>query len=140
MTVTIPDVMRHVRNHFVSARFDRSWQTIDGKLTPDCVFAPGEWIAVLDGPHAGVWQLNEHGAIPGAQDAEWTGQIFLLAPPAGFVRLCGEIAEWVRAHPDPSLSSERFGEYSRTAAHTHWTRAFSPELAPYMRMYTEVNL
>lgn len=140
MTVTIPDVMRHVRNHFVSTRIDWLWQTVEGRLLPEGTFAPGEWIAILDGPHAGVWQLDEYGAIPGAQDAQWTGRICLLAPPAGFLRLCSEIAEWAAAHPDPSLSSERFGEYSRTMTHTHWTRAFSPELAPYMRMYTEVNL
>ena len=140
MTVTIPDVMRHVRNHFVSARITQSWQTIDGQLKPGELLNPGEWIAILDGPLSGVYQLDEFGALPGAPDASWRGCICLLNPPSSFLRLCGEIAAWAREHADPSLRSERFGEYSRTLEHRDWTQAFAAALAPFYRMYTEVNL
>lgn len=140
MNVTIPDVMRHVRNHFVSSRIDHSWQVAGGRLLPETYFRPGEWIAILDGPARGVWQLDENGAIPGAGDAVWAGRICLLEPPEGFLRLCGEIARWCAAHPDPAMTSERFGEYSRSQTGGGWTRVFASSLAPYTRMYTEVNL
>ena len=68
------------------------------------------------------------------------GCICLLSPPPSFLRLCGEIAAWAREHADPSLRSERFGEYSRTLEHRDWTQAFAAALAPFYRMYTEVNL
>ena len=139
MKVTIPDVMRHVRNHIVTARLSGAWQTEKGKLSPNDHFDPGAWIAIQGGPLRGVHQLDEFGAIPGAEDAVWVGIICLLQPPADFLRLCGEIAAWAAQH-EPGLTSERFGEYSRTLAHTDWRRAFSPALAPYMRMYSEVKL
>lgn len=140
MKVTIPDVMRHVRNYFVYARLDDSWQTIDGRLRPEGLLGPGDWIAILDGPLQGVHQLDEYGAIPGAKDTQWEGRICLLTPPDSFLRLCCEIDAWARAHGDPSMRSERFGEYSRTMMHTDWTQAFAHALAPFTRMYTEVNL
>ena len=140
MTVTIPDVMRHVRNYFESARSDGSWRVVDGALLPEGLFGPGEWIAILDGPLSGVHQLDEYGSLPGTKDSAWEGCICLLTPPAGFLRLCSEIAAWAKAHPDPAMTGERFGEYSRTQTHTDWTQAFAPSLAPYKRMYTEVNV
>lgn len=139
MTVTIPDVMRHVRNHFVTGCIDWHWQTEGGALSPAGSFRPGEWIAIADGPLRGVWQLDEYGAIPGAADAAWTGRVFLLEPPGDFLRLCGEIAEWAKAHADPTLLSERFGAYSRSQSSGDWTRVFARALAPYKRMYAEVD-
>ena len=140
MNVTIPDVMRHVRNHFVAERYDGRWQIVRGELLPAKIFLPGEWIAVLDGPVRGVWQLDENGAIPGAEDAAWAGRICLLEPSAGFLHLCGEIAAWAAKHPDPGVTSERFGEYSRSQSPGGWTAVFANRLAPYTRMYSEVGL
>lgn len=140
MNVTVPDVMRHVRNHFVSGRIDESWLVKDGVLSPRGLLGPGDWIAILDGPLCGVYQLDELGMLPGAPTAAWEGRICLLTPPAGFLRLCCEISAWVKEHPDPTLTSERFGEYSRTLAHRDWTQQFAASLTPYTRMYTEVIL
>lgn len=140
MTVTIPDVMRHVRNYFVSARIDESWRVVNGAILPEGIFGPGEWIAIAGGPLSGVHQLDEYGDIPCAGNAAWDGRICLLTPPAGFLRLCSEIAAWAKAHPDPTMTSERFGEYSRSQEHTDWTQAFAPSLAPYRRMYAEVDV
>ena len=139
MTVTIPDVMRHVRNHFPTGRIQERWQLSNGHLSP-ARFLPGEWIAISgpDGPR-GVYQLDEHGCIPGVPDAQWEGAILLLAPPEDFLRLCGEIARWVQRHPDPAATSERFGEYSRSSSGDAWTKVFANALAPYRHMYAEVN-
>lgn len=139
MTVTIQDVMRHVRNHFVTGSVEGEWQTRDGLLSP-AAFRPGEWIAITgaDAP-CGVYQLDEYGAIPGAVDAAWSGRICLLSPPEDFLRLCREIADWAKAHTDPTLTGERFGEYSRSMEPGGWTTVFAAALAPYTRMYPEVN-
>lgn len=139
MNVTIPEVMRHVRSYFASGSITESWTIADGHLTPDLYF-PGEWIAIT-GPDApcGVYQLDENCALPGVPDAAWTGQIFLLNPPAAFLRLCDEIAEWAKAHPDLTMTSERFGEYSRTQTSADWRQVFASALAPYTRMYPEVT-
>ena len=140
MNVTVPDVMRHVRNYFVSGRLDGRWELHAGALAPEGLLGPGDWIAILDGPLAGVYQLDEFGMLPAVPDVVWEGRICLLTPPAGFLRLCCEIAAWAREHPDPAMTGERFGEYSRTLAHTDWTQVFAASLAPFTRMYTEVNL
>lgn len=139
MTVTVPDVMRHVRNHFPTGRIQESWQLSGGRLTPS-FFLPGEWIAVT-GPDApcGIYCLDENGCIPGAADAQWEGAIVLMNPPEDFLRLCDEIAAWVQRHPDPAATSERLGEYSRSSSGDGWTQVFASALAPYRRMYTEVN-
>ena len=144
MTVTIPDVMRHVRNYFVSSRIDGIWEAHEGRLLPEGLIGPGDWIAILDGPLAGVHQLDEYGCIPGtsglARSAAWEGRICLLTPPPGFIRLCCEIAAWAKRHDDPTMTSESFGEYARRQEPGDWTQAFRTSLAPYTRMYTEVNL
>lgn len=141
MTVTIPDVMRHVRNHFVTDILTGSWTLISGHIAPASPsLTPGAWIAIPDGPLRGVYQLNEYGALSDAPDAAWTGRILLLEPPQDFLRLCREIAQWAREHADPTLTSERFGEYSRQTTASDWTQVFAAALAPYTRMYPEVNL
>ncbi len=129
MNVTVPDVMRYVRNYFVSSHFHGSWRLNDGKLQEE-MFRPGEWIAVLDGPVHGVWQLNEQGAIPGLPNAEWTGRTCLLTPPPDFLRLCRDIADWADKHPAPGTTGDALG----------WTKAFASALAPYQRMFAEVDV
>ncbi len=139
MKVTVSDVMRHVRTFFVSGSVCGEWGLEGGVLSP-AAFSPGSWIAI-EGPDApaGVYQLDENGALPLEGCCAWQGRICQLAPPADFLRLCGEISVWADAHPDPSLQSERFGEYSRTQAVSGWQGAFADALRPYMHMYREVN-
>lgn len=140
MTITPADVMRHVRNHFVSAAVCGEWTLAGGILSPAGCFKPGEWIAIPDaGAVSGIHQLDEYGALPGLPDAGWSGPILLLAPPADFLRLCREIADWAERHPDVTAVSERFGAYSRTQTSPAWEKVFAEALTPYRRMYPEVN-
>ena len=142
MTVKVSDVMRHVRNHFIRTAITGSWQHRDGLLTPAENLAPGMWIAVApaeDAP-AGVYQLSENGGIPDLSDAAWTGTIYLLQPPADFIRLCGDIACWAAAHPDPTVTAEKLGEYSVHRSAITWETAFAPALTPYRRMFPEVKV
>lgn len=139
MTVEVSDVMRHVRNHFIRDIRTGSWQHTGGALTPGAPFAPGMWIAVTGrNAPAGVYRLDDRGGIPSQGDAAWEGAIYRLAPPADFLRLCGEIAAWAAANPDPAVSAEKLGEYSVTRKAVSWQEAFAPALAPYRRMFTEV--
>lgn len=141
MSVTVPDVMRHVRNHFVTGYTDGDWQFTGGRLLPDIGLAPGTWIALTQADHlSGVYQLDEYGMLPGLPDHAWHGQLWLLNPPAAFLRLCREISEWHDSHPDPTVLSERFGEYSRSQSSGIWQKVFAARLAPYVRMYPEVGL
>lgn len=143
MTVKVSDVMRHVRNHFIRNAIPGNWVHVDGVLTPAERFAPGAWIAITgantDAP-CGVYQLDENGGIPGLEDMQWTGTVYQLAPPADFIRLCGDISCWAAANTDPATTSEKLGEYSISRQAMDWQTAFSAALAPYKRMYAEVNV
>lgn len=139
MTVHVSDVMRRTRNFFPLARTDAAWQLRQGMLTP-AVHNPGDWIAIENGGPCGVYRLDENGALRGIADCEWTGRVWLLQPPEDFLRLCSEIAAWQEAHPDPTMLSERFGEYSRSQTSAAWEKVFAAALTPYVRMYPEVKL
>ena len=141
MTVTVQDVMRRVRNYFVSGAVTREWLTRGGTLYPRDIIAPGTWIAVPTGsPAPGVYQLDENGVIPGFPDRQWTGTIHTLAPTGEFLQLCSEIAAWAARNPDPTLTAEKFGEYSCSRASAAWERVFAAALTPYMRMFPEVEV
>ncbi len=141
MTVKVSDVMRQVRNHFVASSVTGDFAHADGVLTPADTFAPGMWIAATgaEAP-AGVYQLDEKGGIPDLGEVSWRGTVYRLAPPADFIRLCGDISCWAAALPDPAVTSEKFGEYSVSRQATTWAEAFAPALAPYRRMFTEVQV
>lgn len=143
MTVKVSDVMRHVRNHFIRDGISAAWAHTEGMLTPADKLAPGMWIAVTGadtGAPCGVYQLDENGGIPGLEDLQWTGTVYRLNPPADFIRLCGDIACWAAANPDPAISAEKLGEYSVSRQVMDWQTSFSAALAPYKRMYAEVNV
>lgn len=141
MTVKVSDVMRHVRNHFVRDSITGAWKHTGGTLSPSENFTPGMWIAVIGAEgFCGVYQLDENGGIPDLGDMSWTGTIYRLDPPSDFIRLCGDIGCWAAATPDPSVQSEKLGEYSVSRKAGGWETAFAAALAPYKRMFAEVNV
>ena len=141
MTIKVSDVMRHVRNHFIRDAITASWTHAGGTLSPADRLSPGMWIAVTgEGAPAGVYHLDEQGGIPGLSDTSWTGTVYLLDPPADFIRLCGDIGCWAAANPDPAIQSEKLGQYSVTREACSWETAFAAALNPYKRMFTEVKV
>ena len=145
MTIKVSDVMRHVRNHFIQSAIKGSFRQQNGTLTPadgqaEC-FTPGMWIAIVspDGPQ-GVFQLTEQSGLSDTADITFAGTVYVLNPPADFIRLCGDIACWAAANPDPAISSEKLGEYSVNRRAVTWESAFALALAPYRRMYSEVRV
>ena len=141
MTIKVSDVMRHVRNHFVRSACTGAFAQAEGVLTPVDAFAPGMWVAIVsqDGPQ-GVFQLDDQGSLADTEDVTFTGTVYVLNPPADFLRLCGDIACWAAANPDPAVSAEKLGEYSVSRRAVTWESAFAPALAPYRRMFTEVRV
>ena len=140
MTIKVSDVMRHVRNHFVRSAVTGTFIHLRGVLTPLTHFKPGMWVAVTgeDAP-SGIYQLDENGGIPDLEDMNWTGTVYVLDPPADFLRLCGDIACWAAANPDPSVEGEKLGVYCVSRRGVTWEEAFAPALQPYRRMFDEVK-
>ena len=143
MTIKVSDVMRHVRNHFIQSASTGSFRQQNSVLTPSTGaaddFAPGMWVAIVsaDGPQ-GVFQLTDQGGLADTPDTTFTGTVYVLNPPADFLRLCGDIACWAAANPDPAVSAEKLGEYSASRKSVTWQESFAPALRPYLRMYAEV--
>lgn len=140
MIIKVSDVMRHVRNHFIRDMLIGEFAQLAGVLNPAADFEPGMWIAITgeDAP-CGVYQLDEKGGIPDLGDVTFVGRVFRLAPPADFIRLCGDINCWAAANPDPGLESEKLGVYSVSRRGITWEEAFATALHPYRRMYSEVT-
>ena len=141
MTVKVSDVMRHVRNHFIHSAVTGEWSHQGGVLNPAQGLQPGMWIAVTgEEAPCGVYQLDEQGGIPELGNVTFQGTVYHLMPPADFLRLCGDIAVWAQANPDPSVTDEKLGAYSVSRRSVNWQEAFAPALAPYMRMFGEVKV
>lgn len=144
MTITIPDIMREIRNCFPVAAMDGHWQIDGGKLLPPAGLEGYSWVALEGAVQSGVHPL-ENGAIPGAWDESWHGRVWLLSPPADFLALCREIIDWTEKQPVPSAHSESFGAYSRTALTASgkplfWQDVFASALRPYRQMFSEVRI
>ena len=147
MRITAVDVMREVRSFFPRERMEDRWQIRSGRLTPDAMLLTGDWVAVTDSlRNDGVYQVSAGGVLPGSRDEVWDGAVWLLAPPKDFLALCEEIGAWTEMHEPGTLKGERFGEYSREAAvdangvPIGWREVFAARLAPWRRMFSEVNL
>ena len=140
MIIKVSDVMRHVRNHFVLDGRTGTFSQPGGTLTPGEGFEPGMWIAVTgSGAPVGVYQLDNKAGIPGLGDIAFTGTVYRLAPPADFLRLCGDIACWAAANPDPAVEGEKLGAYSVSRSSITWEEAFAPALHPYRKMFEELD-
>ena len=147
MTVTLPDLMRETRNFFPTAALDASWTLKDGALSPSGGLPEGSWIALTGSAlNNGVYQLGPGCSIPGARDENWTGRIWLLAPPADFLALAQKISRWTQAQGTCQPVKESFGAYSRELATDSsglpitWQKYFAREMQPFRRMFTEVNV
>ena len=142
-TEAVSRVMREVRNWFAVAAAEGTWSVSGGHVYPGVALQPGDWVA-LSGINA-VRQVDENGRLP-IENGEYACTLYLLRPPEEFLGLCRRIDAWLAAHPDAGTRSERFGPYSRTMASgrgggpVSWPAVFGRELAPYRRMYAEVDL
>lgn len=146
---TVADVMRHVNNFFETGYRATTYSISGGILSPNDVLRPGMWIYISGSFFwDGVWKIGEgwrlEDAPENAADDTFVGRVHFLAPPADFLALCDEIAEFNAKNAVSPYQSESFGEYSYTRATGKdggvlgWQQAFSDRLRPFRRMFTEV--
>ena len=142
MSVTVAAIMRQVNNFFAVGYMDGAFDVWGGVLNP----APDAAYVYVSGSmtHDGVWALKG-GQLDGdtTPGESFTGRVWLLAPPADFLALCGEIAAYDEKNPAGAPASETFGEYTYTRPNVYtgggpWQTVFAGRLARYRRMYTEV--
>ena len=148
MAVSVPDVMREVRNTFPVHCMEGTWTVTGGCLTPCDLLLEGDWIAVTAGARAdGIRRVGPGGQLDdgGLPDETFTGEIWLLDPPEGFLALCGEIADWAARNSLDAVESRRFGDFSqrralgRNGLPPDWPAMFRWRLMPYRRMFGEVG-
>ena len=147
MKVTAAEVMREVRSFFARSCMDERWQIENGVIKPNELLMEGEWIAITGSlRNDGIYCLGAEGRIEGTKDECWTGRVWLLNPPAEFLSLCEEIAEWAETHDTEDVKRESFGVYSVEYAvdanglPLGWKEVFAARLVPWRRMFSEVNL
>lgn len=139
MAATIGSVMRHCRNYFETGVFDGDITISGGKLIAPAL-PDGRYIAIKGSmSNDGVHLLGNDDL----QDEVFNGRVWALTPPASFVALCAEIAEYDGKNPAGALQSETFGEYSYTRASgqngdSTWKGAFASQLADYQHLTSEV--
>lgn len=141
--------------HIIAAmmqRCRRYWP--DGYIDGPCTIASNELSVEPDSPycmiegsrfHNGVWKVDGAkllGVPDGTPNETFEGRVWSLCPPADFVALADEIEAYAAKNPVTGLQSESFGNYSRTFAGADamsWVNAFSARVAPYQRMYSDLE-
>ena len=154
MAVSMGAVMRRVRNFFERERIDGTFAISGGVLEP---MPDAPYIAISGSAwHDGVWPRD---ALTGAHDAvdqlaldtgieqdeTFDGTVWGLHPPADFLAMCEEIEVYNSKNPIGAYQGESFGTYSYSrgavsSAGNGWEAAFALQLAPYRRMFSEVNV
>ena len=154
---------REVRNYFVRSDSDKISGVFSVReggiaLSSDAAGASQDDFRIADGQffrivgslyNDGVWQ-NSEAMMQNLREEEFTGQVWLMAPPKDFLDLAEEIAVWIERFGDAALSpyaSESFGGYSYTLRGTSrrnesardnedasWQTAFRRRLAAYRRI------
>lgn len=140
MAVTIGSVMRHCRNYFECGCYDGECVIANGALVTPAL-ADGRYIAISGSVYNdGVYKLGTDVLT----EETFTGRVWLLSPPASFIALCDEIADYDAKNPAGAYLSETFGEYSyQRSANTQgvtstWQSAFAARLADYQLLRSEV--
>lgn len=144
--VTVEDVMQKVNNFFERAWYEGTFSISGGVLDVAETLPAGSWVAIEGSLlHDGVHQLTEGYKLEGA-DEEFSGRVWVLAPPAHFLELCKQIAEYDSKNPVGAMQSESFGTYTytrqsgRNGGAAAWQDVYASLLTPYRRMYTGVRI
>lgn len=153
MLNTMADVMRYLNNYFDKGYIDGKFEVSDdGVLSPTDGIVSGQYIAIEGSiNHDGVYPctdgwLGYDEEIPFGE--EFQGRVWLLHPPASFVKLCRRISDFQKESEKVSgpYTSESFAGYSYSKATSKsggavtWQETFERELMPYRRMFTEVSV
>ena len=141
----LTEICAEIKNYFC---YNKDKRTGDFKIengTLVGVDLPTEYFAVFGSRHNnGVHKVSEHDLV----DEEFHGAVWIMSPPAAFLALAEEIAEWQKANGavDSSamspFNSESFGGYSYTKSAGYasaaqqaggWQGAYADRLSLYRR-------
>lgn len=147
MAVTVAAVMRQVRNYFERGYIDNEFVIRGGVLSmADGTPIESPYVAISGSMHSdGVYVLDD-GVLRGSErDESFSGRVWLLNPPPDFLALCEQISAFDDKRPPTDIVSESFGSYHYSTsgggmARTGWKAVFTPMLAPYRKMFTEVMI
>ena len=142
-------VMKECRNFFETGYVKSDFTITGGVISPAALFPAGSYIAIENSAfYSGVYRVMQGGVLEGipvdAFNDRFTGRVWFLRPPAGFLELCRQIGEYIEKAPKGAYQSESFGDYSYTRASGKsggvltWQEHFGEELAQYRRMVSEV--
>lgn len=141
----VGEVMREARNFFSRDSAEGSF-SINGHTIDYDVKSP--FIAISGSRyHDGVWMVSA-GCIlfDDLPSEDFEGTVYSLDPPAGFLAICDEIAEYNQKSPVGSLQSETLGNYSYTRSFAGdggvkpWEDAFRSRINRWRRMFPDIDL
>ena len=145
MAISMETVMQTVHNYFERSALEGTFRLAGNVLTP----APSApYVAIRGSAFDGVYSCQNgylYGLPEGLLEEEWTGMVWELFPPAGFVSLCEEISAFDEKNPAGAMLSESFGDYSYTRGSNargtavNWEQAYGSRLNAYRRMFSGVG-
>lgn len=137
---TVANVMRRCKNYFNRESVSGTFVIVGGVLSPEPL---SEWVYIKGSrKNDGIRRITEENTL---KDETFDGTVWHLYPTDEFISLCDEIARYTAENAHTGVISESFGNYSHTDAtgvtggKLTWQEAFSIDLQPYVRMFTEVG-
>lgn len=138
-TSTVEKVMDGIHNWFSRGCVYGTYEVQEGAI--DCPdLAPGQFYRIVGSTfNDGLHKEDVHDLAP----ETFTGKIYLLAVPKGFLDLCDEIEAWEENNAkvlDGPFKSESFGGYSYTIAQDSsgspagWSTHFSKALNRWRKL------
>ena len=148
----IGEICAEIKNYFVCEGDIHigDWRISDGQVSPIIDF-PTDYIRVVGSRlNDGVHKKNQNGGFDLVDEGEFHGGIWIMSPPADFIALAGEIAEWqaknggVDSTNMSPFQSESFGGYSYSkgsggssagaSSVPSWQSTYASRLNQYRRM------
>lgn len=104
------EVMEQINNWFPRKYLSGDFSIEDGTIVVPSLIDGQYFRIVGSAMNDGLWQYPATGMV----DEKFTGEIWELAVPKTFVKVCEDMQEWMEKHPVASsgYTSESFGGYS----------------------------
>lgn len=154
MAVSIGEICAEVHNYFVNANdiYNNEFQILDGTITPSDFLLKNQFFRVKGSIlNDGVYCNNAEGTRL-MLDETFTGQVWAMRVPEGFVKLVNNISAWDdkyggvnSSNMSPYQSESYAGQYSyskssggsRSGSAINWQSQFASQLARYRKVSEE---
>ena len=154
--------MRETNNYFKQTSESGEYGISGGAIALKNGYLPGQWIAItgsklndgvycVEGASDGVYAISGGSGdnTPPQDEDAFTGTVYGLGVPPGFIRLCEDIKAFDEGAGRPtaytSESVANLHSWSRgtnpvTGTPIGWAEAFSARLAPFRRMFAQIDI